>query len=197
METTATTRTASSRLHAALAALRAIDLPPDAEAVRERRFGGGRNRAHPGCGRRCRHRRDDSAAARCRLHRARGRRQTLRRGAAAPRARIEPAGPVRPAGGLDSGARARSGASRSLAQNAAGRHRRCAPGRGAARGAAAENALRQGRRRRAAAQAGDRDPRGLCAARQPPRGMAGQMGTGGPGLSLSGTGAVQAHCGGA
>ena len=35
METTATTRTASGRLHAAIAALREIELPPHAETLRD------------------------------------------------------------------------------------------------------------------------------------------------------------------
>jgi len=41
------------------------------------------------------------------------------------------------------------------------------------------------RRGGATAQARDRDARGVCTARQSSRGVAGQMGTGGPGISLS------------
>ena len=78
-----------------------------------------------------------------------------------------------------------AGAGRSAAQDAAGRDRRRASGRGAARRAAAENALRQVAG--AALQqrkARGRNPRGVCAARQSPRRVAGEMGTGGPGISL-------------
>ncbi len=63
--------------------------------------------------------------------------------AGAAGARLEPIGPFRAAARLDSGARPRSGPGGEPAQNAARRHRRCAPGRGAARRAAAENALRE------------------------------------------------------
>ena len=87
-----------------------------------------------------------------------------------------------------------SGTSRSPAQNAAGGHRRCAAGRGAARRATAENALGQALGRGPAAQARGGNPRGVCASGQSAGRVAGQMGTGRPGVSLSGTAAVQAYC---
>ena len=82
---------------------------------------------------------------------------------------------------------------RGAAQDAGRGGRRRAPGRGEARRTAAADAHGEVARRAAPAQARRRDPRGLRAARQPARRLAGQVGTGGPGLPLSAARRLPAH----
>ncbi len=190
----APSQTLSGRLHAAIAALREIDLPLQAEMLRDAALEVADIVRTLDA--------DDEVVIAAMLQ------PLLEAGYSTCRAAAQRFGeePLRLARALSQlgefglpadwtpGARARSGAGRSAAQDAAGGDRRCAAGRGAAR-ASSCNECAPPRRlgHGAAAQARDRDPRGLCPARQSPRGVAGQMGTGGSGIPLSATGAIQAY----
>ena len=118
--------------------------PPAAEPCARRGARSGRDRAHARCRRRRGDRRDAAAAARGAASRSRCR-AAKRFGAEPPRlARaLSQLGQFGLPPDWTPGARPRSGAGRGAAQDAARGHRRCAPGRGAARRTAAEDALRQ------------------------------------------------------
>ena len=187
------------KLEASFAAVRALDLPAAAEASAQRRARGRRDRAHARCRRRRGGRRDAAAAARRRsFSSANPPASASARSRPGWRATLSQLGQFGLPPDWTPGARPRVRC----------RPRRCAkcwwrssatcawwssssPSncRGCAPSKSADAALKR--------KLADRDARGLRAARQPARRLAGEVGARGSGVPLPAAGRVQAHRGGA